>query len=258
VDGHEYNVVAIRTIPIDEESFGVKYITIRTPVPKINFVNVEDSQKLEGYQVGSTISVMPPFNFPHTIAADIVDHHAEVPGAIGNLVLRPPLQIRIVGEDVESEFTGELKEVLAGNGGWIRWTNRSFRTLPDEYTELALPSGELYLLTGSWVGEDGKRVKFWYRPGESLDLYVDPSITTMASPVTTKASSGRVVVTLSAEPPAQAPRQPRASTRIYVVQRGDHLWRIARQYGTTVQRIMRANNIKNPDLIFAGQRLVIP
>jgi hypothetical protein len=43
----------------------------------------------------------------------------------------------------------------------------------------------------------------------------------------------------------------------YVVRRGDNLTRIARWYGTTVNALMRCNNIWNPDVIYAGQRLCI-
>lgn len=39
----------------------------------------------------------------------------------------------------------------------------------------------------------------------------------------------------------------------YIVQRGDTLSRIAREYGTTVQEIVEENNISNPNLIFPGQ-----
>ena len=44
----------------------------------------------------------------------------------------------------------------------------------------------------------------------------------------------------------------------YVVQWGDTLSSIARQFGTTVQAIVDANNIANPNLIYAGQTLIIP
>ena len=51
---------------------------------------------------------------------------------------------------------------------------------------------------------------------------------------------------------------PLLSQTSYVVQRGDTLSAIARRYGITVQEIATANNIVNPDLIFAGQTLIIP
>ena len=43
----------------------------------------------------------------------------------------------------------------------------------------------------------------------------------------------------------------------YTVQRGDTLYKIANQYGTTVQEIASINNIANPNLIYPGQVLRI-
>ncbi len=45
---------------------------------------------------------------------------------------------------------------------------------------------------------------------------------------------------------------------IHVVQPGQNLFRIALQYGTTVEAIMAANGLNNARLIYAGQQLVIP
>lgn len=43
----------------------------------------------------------------------------------------------------------------------------------------------------------------------------------------------------------------------YVVQRGDTLYKIARRYNTSVEEIAELNNLSNPDLIYAGQRLLV-
>ena len=51
---------------------------------------------------------------------------------------------------------------------------------------------------------------------------------------------------------------PSSGGRIHVVQYGQTLSSIARWYGTSVHAIVRANNIRNPSLIYSGQRLVIP
>lgn len=48
------------------------------------------------------------------------------------------------------------------------------------------------------------------------------------------------------------------STVIHTVARGETLYRIAQQYGVTVNAIMRANQITNPDTIYVGQQLAIP
>lgn len=57
-------------------------------------------------------------------------------------------------------------------------------------------------------------------------------------------------------PPTQAPTP--APVVTYIVRPGDTLFGIALRFNTTVGALQRANNIPNPDLIFVGQRLVIP
>ncbi|MEZ4769722.1 MAG: LysM peptidoglycan-binding domain-containing protein [Caldilineales bacterium] len=49
-----------------------------------------------------------------------------------------------------------------------------------------------------------------------------------------------------------------AEVRTHTVTAGDTLSSIAVQYGVTVEAIMQANQISNPNLINAGQQLVIP
>jgi LysM repeat protein len=49
-----------------------------------------------------------------------------------------------------------------------------------------------------------------------------------------------------------------AADSVYVVRRGDTLYSVARRYGTTVNAIVRANGLRNPNWIYVGQRLVIP
>lgn len=47
-------------------------------------------------------------------------------------------------------------------------------------------------------------------------------------------------------------------TESIVIQRGDTLSNLAIQYGTTVERLVELNNIANPNLIFAGNTLLVP
>ncbi|MBP1932370.1 LysM peptidoglycan-binding domain-containing protein [Ammoniphilus resinae] len=44
----------------------------------------------------------------------------------------------------------------------------------------------------------------------------------------------------------------------HVVQPGENLWMIAQRYGVSVQQIMRANGISDPNLVFVGTTIRIP
>jgi len=46
--------------------------------------------------------------------------------------------------------------------------------------------------------------------------------------------------------------------KLYVVEAGDSLWKIAQKFGTTVENIVACNEITNPRLIRPGQEILIP
>jgi LysM repeat protein len=48
------------------------------------------------------------------------------------------------------------------------------------------------------------------------------------------------------------------SMTIYIVQRGDTLMANSKRYNVTIESIVSANNIANPDAIMPGQQLIIP
>jgi LysM repeat protein len=70
-------------------------------------------------------------------------------------------------------------------------------------------------------------------------------------------------VTAPTPTPAQptappTPTQPPVATQDYIVKRGDTLARIALQTKTTIAQLLNLNTIKNPNIIYVGQRLRIP
>ena len=75
----------------------------------------------------------------------------------------------------------------------------------------------------------------------------------------TRPPDGRTPTTAA---PTATPIVPRPTARpgdcVHTVRPGETLFSIARAYGVTIEAIMRANGISNPDRIFAGQRLTIP
>lgn len=104
---------------------------------------------------------------------------------------------------------------------------------------------------------------------------ITPTITSTATPTdtptatptitSTATSTGTPTVTPTGVPPTLTPTSTPAPTvtpgpcaYTYVVRFGDTLWSIARRFGTTVQAIVQANGIINPNYIWVGQVLCIP
>jgi len=61
-------------------------------------------------------------------------------------------------------------------------------------------------------------------------------------------------VEAAAPPPAETVS---TTPQYYTVQRGDQLWQIARLYNLTTDQLAQMNNITNPNMIYAGQQLVV-
>ncbi len=68
----------------------------------------------------------------------------------------------------------------------------------------------------------------------------------------------RLLVPDRSSPQSALVASPQASESFHVVARGETLFRIAQAYGLTVGELASANNIRDPSLIYAGQRLLIP
>lgn len=58
-------------------------------------------------------------------------------------------------------------------------------------------------------------------------------------------------------PPDNSENSNTDNTIVYIVKRGDTLSEIALKYGTTISNIVTLNNIRNPNLIYPGQKLTI-
>ncbi len=174
VDGHEYNVVALmtRTAPDGDPSDPAEcndrfaFLTIRTPVPKGNYFNPQDSLFQQGYfldELPPQMSVMPPYNADHTIAVD-VERMEEAEFAnqnfydacVGELAAAGPQEQRITEEEPEERFAHELRETYRPGSGTDDqfaedgWETHQQAVTPGDYTEIALPEGERYLLTLNW------------------------------------------------------------------------------------------------------------
>jgi LysM repeat protein/3D (Asp-Asp-Asp) domain-containing protein len=60
------------------------------------------------------------------------------------------------------------------------------------------------------------------------------------------------------QPQTTESANPKETSADHLVDRGENLYRISLRYGVPVQQIQEANGLSNPNLLKAGQRLVIP
>ncbi|QQY79959.1 5'-nucleotidase [Keratinibaculum paraultunense] len=107
----------------------------------------------------------------------------------------------------------------------------------DGYTMLA--EGEL---VGEFEGLDEALIKYIEKIGE-VDYEVEGRITILQTPV---------------EEPDKEVVVPAPKEKEYTVKPGDVLWKIAEKFGTTWQKLAEYNKLKNPHLIFPGQKILIP
>jgi len=61
-----------------------------------------------------------------------------------------------------------------------------------------------------------------------------------------------------AEAAPAAPAAASYATTTYKIKPGDNLTKIAKEFGTTVEELVKLNNIANPNLIIAGADLIVP
>lgn len=189
VDGAEYDVARIF---IDSE--GLKYITIRNPLPKCTndpddlvFDRLSVTKACVSAGIENNLPLLPPFNRAHAVRDDVNGERGlvqDVPAAIEYWV----------SETDEPRFTGTLWEVLRETVPET-FIDIPFATRPDWYTELVLPLQEDYndesdltvhgdyLLTSPFMipdSEDDERVSFFYDASpiyEGLtDIYINGNL----------------------------------------------------------------------------------
>jgi|GEM_PF-3000917 len=188
VDEVFYNVAGIKAKVVNGvEQF--KYIVIRQKLPKEEIKLY--GKHLKVWEINEVLPEMPPFNMQHEIIVDILETQDRA--KIGNKIEARPLEITYIRETKEKRFVGELKEIYNQTGNKEAWVVEWFNTMPFQYTEFVLPSGQKYLVTTGfrapesvtsvWDGDvsgnetpiviKGDRLKFWHDASIAKGLYIN-------------------------------------------------------------------------------------
>ena len=96
-------------------------------------------------------------------------------------------------------------------------------------------------------------------PGTANLSQPTPATEPASNPDLTPSEPAPAAASQNAEPTAAptATLDP-ANQQIYTIQSGDSLSAVAGRFGTTVDAIMTANELTDPNVIYVGQRLIIP
>lgn len=165
------------------------------------------------------------------------------------------------------------------NGKWDTWVGWQYTDLGeiagingyvdrDKFTEGILLSNvqeEIPLPENTSKPVAGRTTTIVIRRGDTLSKIAIEYNTTVARLVELNniqnpnlIYAGTTLVVPSGETIRDSDGNSTSGQTIYIVQRGDTLNQIAANFGTTAIAIAKENNIRNINLIYVGQRLIIP
>lgn len=216
--------------------------------------NIRASIDAGDITMGEVLTTLPYSNLITTLeltGADILkilEHGVDMyPEAVGYYIHVSGLQFTF---DPEAESGSRVKTVTISDQGTL---------LPDQvYTVATIDflsaGGDGYNMMAN-----GKNLVYY---GGDAEVFVDylatnPSISAEPENRVAAVPAGISDETESSAEP-EKPDADESSGNIYTVKTGDTLSAIARIYRTTYQELQTLNNIKNPNLIYIGQEIILP
>ena len=150
-----------------------------------------------------------------------------------------------VGSKLTEVMIGD--ELLDDTKTYVLATNDFLGAGGDEYTALAN-----YPILGEFAALDEVLVSYMKENGTEK-----ATVTGRIAAVEPVVVEEPVVVPPVVVPPVVTPPVVEAPV-VYIVKSGDVLWRIAKAYGFTWQELSEFNQLKNPHLIYPGNKILIP
>jgi uncharacterized membrane protein len=161
------------------------------------------------------------------------------------------------GMAVEYRIEVLAGELVIGQAGPLRLEDDEVWEGPIQYA-LAQPGDDQtvdLLLFRDGGGQPYRSLRLWINVTGPAST--EAPVTPTASPTTLPSPTATPVEGVT-ENPTVAPTVTPASVVVHVVQPGETLSSIGRQYGVAHQAILDANGLEDPNLIAVGQELIIP
>ncbi len=152
---------------------------------------------------------------------------------------------KLAGERITEILVGA--EVLDKNKTYKLATNDFMSIGGDEYTMFADAT-----LLGEFPGLDEATIEYLSVIADNIPSDVRGTVVANIVP---EVVAPEVIVPVV---PEIVMPEVSEQAKIYVVKTNDVLWKIANKFQTTYEKISHLNNLKNPNLIFPGQKLLIP
>ena len=152
-----------------------------------------------------------------------------------------------------AEPTSNLQAYIVQQGDTLSGLASQFKVSQVELASLNHISVMSYLYIGQTLRIPGQTVA-QVNPTTAANATATPVSTVLPTALPNTA----VVAPTPTIPPTPKPIVSNAQATNYSVAPGDTLSAIAAQYGTTVDAILSLNNLANPNMLFVGQKLLIP
>lgn len=120
--------------------------------------------------------------------------------------------------------------------------------------------GQLIIIPGASDGTPPTGFYYIVQPGDSLYKIAQKYNVPLRDLIAANAIQppytiypGQRILIPKAQPPSPPP-----GGQVYIVKEGDTLYSITKKFDVPIDSIIKLNNIPRPDLIYPGQRLLIP
>jgi LysM repeat protein len=238
-------------------------ISFSQPDDRAAFTNIRNMQTspFDAFTGAWGVALIRPSAGPSTLlmaGAVQLDNHSTAPdsldiGVLTDTASEPGCAEALPGFTVYVPAGSRLDLTLNGAGMALDGALVTARQQTPNSLTLAVFQGQVTVSGGPVAGAGQTLVAVTDNAG-TIAFWSAPRLHTEQETRQATIVSGALDAMLHTGMVASACAQP----IIHVVQRGEWIYSIARQYGVSPQAILDANALQDPNLLYAGQELVIP